>query len=382
MTNTNTNIDEFLAKLNGTADSDKLFILVCASELFRRTSQIAKQYGQQSQAALDSLGEFAVLSSTVPWDQIPFSLTHTLLVSGKKIAADYGAPADKIPGILLSALALFIDLVDGGGLDPKESSEQVLYALIAELAERAQPPVPVVTAPEIYQSRMISRVFQPKPMTDKLGHELGMAPVLYRTDFGDGKLGPDIRGLSFDNGTPSLTVLLETGEYTTVPKNSFTMATTATPEDYASIPPALLAMTIVCSKDLELLKAITPAQCARINDGCLGAFTKPVQSVFAEARDVIPIVHLIDSARSAISMGTGWPTGPTGAVIRFPVQGTNQSVVLDARVAKTGPYVLSRLVTEPDDTVLMRHETPRLNSPYGVYLFPQNDSLVALRVIF
>jgi hypothetical protein len=384
MTNTNTSIDEFLAKLGGAADSDKLFILVCASELFRRTGQIAKQHGQQAQASLDALGEFAVLASSVPWDKIPFSFTHTLLVTGKKMATDYGAPAAEIPSILLRALGLFVDLLDSGGLDPAEQPEQILYALIAELSEQAQVPVVAQTAttgPEIYQSRMISRVFKPKPVTDTLGRELSMTPVLYKTDFGGGKLGPDIRGLAFENGTATLHVILETGEYVTVPKNSFTMATTATLEDYVSVPPALLAMVTACCKDLEILQAITPAQCARIADGCLGSFVKPVQSISADAKDVTPIVHLIDNTRSAISMGAGWPTGPTGAVIQFPVDGTNQSVILDARVAKTGPYVLSRLVADTD-TVLMRHETPRLNSPYGVYLFPMVDSLVVLRIIF
>lgn len=375
---TNKTVDEFLAKLPVALDDDKVFILACALELFRRTERASTQ----PQAALDALGEFAVLSSTVPLGKIPFSVTQTLLVSGKKMALDYGAAPDKVSGILLRAMSMFVDLLDANALDPAEPPEQILYALIAELSDTADAPAPTPKpAPEIYQSRMISRVFQPKTVTPELGRELSMTPVLYRVDLGDGKLGPDIRGLAFDNGSPQLNVILETGEYVTAPKNSFTMATTAAAEDYASILPALLAMATALARDLENMKAITPEQSRRISDGCLGAFTKDIHSVVADHRDVMPILSLIDSARQAAATGVRrGPTGPSGAMIRFPVKGADYVVVLDSQVAAIGPYVMSRLVTSAGD-VVMRHETPRLTSPHGVYLFPLPDSLVVLRIL-
>jgi hypothetical protein len=76
-------------------------------------------------------------------------------------------------------------------------------------------------------------------------------------------------------------------------------------------------------------------------------------------------------------------TGPSGATARFPVSSTPMTVILDAQVAATGPYVTAKLVTTTDsgETILMRLDQPRELSPYGVYLFPLPTGAVLLKVI-
>lgn len=379
----NKHITTFVDSMAGTPDTDKLFILVCASELFRRTGQIAQQCGRPPADALQALSQFAeAASAAAPWDKIPFSLTHTLLVEGKKVAAQYNAPPDKVPGILLNALSMFLELLEQNGLDPDTPPEELLNALIAELSEQAQPPkAPVVTAPEIFQERMITRGFKPAVVTEKLARQLAMTPVLYKTDFGNGRLGPDIRGLCFENHTDTLRVILETGEYVETAKNSFTMATLFQPEDYAKIPATALAFVVSLREELEQRGILSATASELIRLGGLGEFTKPVYTVVADAHTVTPMMRMIDNAKEAITMGTGQATGPTGTVLRFPVADTTMSIILDARMAKTGPYVVARLVDGPDDKVLMRLDQPRHNSPRGAYLFPLADFTIALHIL-
>jgi hypothetical protein len=60
--------------------------------------------------------------------------------------------------------------------------------------------------------------------------------------------------------------------------------------------------------------------------------------------------------------------------------------VIDARADSSGPYSVSRLVRDNEngtETIIMRHEKPRLFTTKGIYIFPtENDGLVSVSAIF
>lgn len=354
---------ESLVKNIKASDKDKLFLVACTVELMRRAQQIDPR---ASQAIVNFLSRV----TDVKWGSISFSMTQAVLARGREVAKQYLAVPEEneIQSVLLDAMAVFADIL---AAQPEEATEPVFDAVVAEISEqRNRPPAAPAIVPEIFQYRMADKIFKAKPVDDKICAQLNTAYVMYKSP-----TGPDLRGLALDSGADLLHVILETGEYVAVPATENSLRAMARPEDYAGIPSVLLAYAF-CLSDLF------PQSIKHGDPKLLGEFTADnLHMVLVDRSQVATLHSVIDKAKSSASMG---PTGPVGASARFSVPDTGLTVVLDASVAATGPYVVSKVVrANPDgtDQILMRHETPRDNSLYGIYLFPLKDATVLLKVM-
>ncbi|NDD52366.1 hypothetical protein EBZ39_00540 [bacterium] len=322
------------------------FAISAAVELLRRVQELG---GQSAHA----LANFYSKVADVPWEKISFSFTQAVLVRGPEVISQYAKvplDTDKVYRILLDAVAVFCDILADS---PEDATQAVFEAVVAELAEHYADE-PVTARPgvsEIFQPRMVARCFKHNPVDERLCAEIGLRPVLY-----SGHHGVRIRGVAWESalaaGGPI--ALLESGEFLPVAADRCETLT-----DYADISSLLLCY----------LHAITS------NDS-LGKFTHPVNCIDV---DLSPLVHVFDIEREAARIGATGATGPVGASVKFPIPDTDLAVVVDASATTNGPYTIAKLVR--GDTVLMRHETPRENTPFGIYLFPLSDRTIILRAL-
>lgn len=232
---------------------------------------------------------------------------------------------------------------------------------------------------------MAKRVFEPAEFTEDTAKTLQAHVVLFRALTATGIAGPEVRGLAFENGTNQYFVLLETGEYLTVPKEYEHLTLTNDANDYKNLFPTSLLAVVAIADELEKYAVITDAQHEFIQAGGLGKLTRPHFRGVTDVTDIAPLEHVFDIGREAAKMGATGATGPVGATVRFPVPGTEMVVVLEASQDALGPYSTARLVRQDsagNEVVVMRHETPRLYSLRGVYLFPLPDRLISLTAIF
>jgi hypothetical protein len=352
---------------------DKLFLAACTIELLRRAQQADKH---ASQAIVNFLSRVA----DVPWGKISFSLTQSVLTRGATVAKQYLKDPNNetaVYSVLLEAVAIFADILADS---PDDATLEVFDAVVAELADQHNKPIPVVTAPEIFQPRMADRVFKPTPVDDRLCAQFNVAYVLYKSP-----AGPELRGFAMDTGSSLVHLVLETGEYLALSAENIPLRTMSRPEDYATVPTVLSIYATYLMVLFRQLQQDT-SNSNKVDSNCFGAFNADctVHNVLVDEESVSTLQAVIDKAREAASIGLTGATGPVGASVRFQVPNTDMAVVLDVRVAATGPYVVSRLLQiDPNGTeqILMRHETPRENSLYGIYLFPLKNTTVVLEVI-
>lgn len=369
---------EFIGKFRATDDLGQLRLLACTLELFRQSCMPKKD-----PAFIKALATLAQRAGDINWGAVPFSITHASLNRGLDVAMQYGATKETAPAIVTAALVLFADLIENGLAGAEVSAQDIFDAVIAEVAESPKNPLNVhPVAPEIYNERMLSRVFSPAQFTDTMSSALSASLVSFRDKLPSGELGPAYRGISFDNGTNTHFVFLETGEFFPVrPRNSPSITGTNTAEDYASISPALLAYVHIAARHLEIAAVISEEQRKQIErPGYLGEFTKPVHWAFVPRDDVASLERVIDGGKEAARLGLTGATGPQGASVQVPVPGTDYVISLDASVSSTGPYVVATLLHS--GRVVMRLERPRQFSAHGVYLFPLTDCAVSLTVIY
>ena len=369
---------EFLGKFRTSDDAGQLRLLACTLELFRQASTPKKD-----PAFFRALAQLVQKSGDINWAAVPFSITQASLSRGLTVAKRYGATDQTAPAIVSAALVLFSDLIENGLADSDAAAQDIFDAVIAEVAESPKNPLNVhPVAPEIYNERMLSRVFAPAQFTDTMAAALSASLVSFRDKLASGETGPAYRGISFDNGTNTHYVMLETGEFFPVrPRTSPAITGTNTAEDYASICPALLAYVAIAARHLEIAAVISEEQRKQIErPSYLGEFTKPVHWAFVPREDVASLERVIDGGREAARLGLTGATGPHGASVQVPVPGTEYVISLDASVSSTGPYVVATLLHS--DRVVMRLERPRQFSAHGVYLFPLTDCAVSLTVIY
>lgn len=369
-------VQKFLTKLHTKTNQDKLFIGACTIELLRRAQQMDR-------AAVSAIVSFLSRVNDVPWADIPFSVTQTVLVRGKEVAKQYGVDDEHVPDVLLSALVNFSDLVDGYLQDPEATPEELFDAIVAEETEKfLQNRESAATAPDIYDHTMLRKCFKAAPTSDGLLQELGAGLVTYRGMVG-GVLGPTLRGLAFDGVSNDWRVLLETGELVSVAKDDPGLKTAASPNDYANICPALLAIATACGKTLGAAAVASDEAAAKIVGGVFGSFVTPLK--------------ILDADRTAISVlervlhpnGPSGATGPSGAAVHFPVDsvGQNAYIALNAVPSKDGPYVTAKLVevswhdNKSTERVIMHLDHPRYLSARGVYLFPFEKEVICLRIM-
>jgi hypothetical protein len=365
-------VQKFLTKLHTKTNQDKLFIGVCTIELLRRAQQIDR-------AAVNAIVSFLSRVNDVPWGDIPFSVTQTVLIRGKEVAKEYGAADEHVPDVLLSALVNFSDLVDGYLLkDPELTPAELFDAVVAEETEKfLQRAAQVKDAPGIYDHTMLRKCFKPATTSDGLLQELGAGLITYRGDS-----GVTLRGLAFDGVSGDWRILLETGELVSIPKDDPGLKTAASPNDYANICPALLVAATACGKMLGAAAIASDAATAKIVAGVFGEFVKPFVVVDAD-RNAISVLEQVLHPD-----GHGGVTGPTGAAVHFPIDinGQKAYIALNAVPSKDGPYVTAKLVVvspgrTPTESVLMHLDHPRYLSARGVYLFPLEEEVICLRIM-
>ena len=379
--------DAFLASLDKHNEGEKLFMLAGLVELLRHTK-----------SATDVFSIAELLASTnmayVDWRRIPFSITKNLLSKGcHDDVQKLGVPVEHVPSVIRSGLLLFLDEYQA---DPTaEVSFDNLWANIKLVAETSFPPKPAVNpklpvvAPEIFNPGLVRRVFEPVKFTPELAAELRMAVVKYRSSTPDGQRGPEVRGLASWHPDKRFDVLLETGEFLQVahddPNLSVSTAMTA-PEDFKHLSPAVMLMFVAACDDLVGWGILDATQGDKIKAGSLGKIKGMHLRGTSDASDLQPLEHVFDTGREAARMGVTGATGPVGASIRIRVPASDMLVVLEASQDTYGPYSRSWLVQqatpEHKDVVVMRHEAPRHYSLRGVYLFPLQDRLVSLTIIF
>lgn len=379
-----TPFETFLERLDKHDEQEKLFMLAGLVEMLRHTK-----------SATDVLSAAELLASVpyVAWNQIPFSITKTLLSRGyyddvKKL----GVPEKHVATVIRSGFLLFLDALQA---DPTISATADLLWANVEIAAEAsfpqqpeEPPLnPKLPAdrPEVFSARLVRRVFEPVKFTPELAEKLRLLVVNYRGEMPDKRLGPELRGVAV-SADGHFNVLLESGEFLEVPRDYAYLKISTAPEDFKNISPALLLALTAVANAFESLAVFDADQTAALTTGKLGKILRMHFCSVADVDDLRALERVFDISREAGRMGGAGATGPVGATVRFPIPASgNKAVILEAQQDSFGPYSIARLV-EVDaagkDVVLLRHETPRHYSLRGVYLFPLKDCLVSLTTIF
>jgi hypothetical protein len=345
----------------------KVFVVAAVIELLRRAQLLDKR-------AATAIANFTSKVPDVAWEKLQFSFTQAVSTSCQKAAAQHvkeSADADKLMLVLLKAITVFSDILADA---PEEATAEVFDAVVNELIETHwNAPVIAGPAPTLFQPQNINKIFKAKPLDEKLCRSLGMRLVLYKTPH-----GPQIRGAAF--GSDPQHIILETGEYLQLSQAEAGITSLTTPEDYTSVPAVLLAYVYLAFSHLENVGAVIDREGAVIS-GALGEFSADVKvvpfSVFAAKPPINFLQSIVDTPKTADSM-VAHVTAATTA--RLPVPGTNMAVTLHADYGHAGGYIVSRLVDQQTDEVLLRNDQPRELAAQGIYLFPTHDTLIALRI--
>jgi hypothetical protein len=358
---------------------DRLFMAAGLLELMRRAHH---------PDTLISMAELlASLPADIKWSRIPFSVTQAFLgAEAKKRATAAGVSEENLSEVLLAAFILFIDFVVSDVELNDAVAGQCIDFAAQDFVDKQRKPPPS-RGPELFNENLVPRVYKRKLLSaDKLT-TLGAHAVYYRGELPGAKLGPDLRGLMINTkiGDHPLHILLETGEYIRAKESILTLAVIDNPAEYKDFPCSVSLCAQLASVNLFTAGAINKEQETELHGGLLGSILGQQHNVTVSTQDLQPLEHVFNRVRDSFD-GMDWATGPTGASVRFPVPDTDMAVVIDARQSAQGPYAVSRLVKtngEDSDTVIMRHDTPRLLTTRGVYIFPTKDSgLVSLTAIF
>lgn len=384
-------VEQFIMESQATPEmsaQDRLHLIAEAADMWRSVPAAAHAVVKQ---VFDAL-------SRINLRLVNFSITKTIFSEECVTAVrSAGVPEAAIYDILLNALQIFLDAVQRGEAADRAFLLNIVREVARAVAASYQPKPPPVTA-ELYTERQVARVFKAgKPTFDSL-HQLGVRYVTYQPEVSPGAYGQDIRGLAF---TPradlppakrpfapnQLFVLLETGEHVVLPDNLINLAGINDAEEHEKLPHVLL-LHAVLTAPLMVRMGVLTKEAAEQLQAAFGTLTKPAATVIGDVSAIVPLEQVfIRAAERAASPHAALTniTGPTGAVVRFPVQAATHecAVVLNARLTPTGYYLVSSLVQtngETDDTLLMKNDYPRQLSPYGIYAFPREDALYALLV--
>lgn len=354
-------------------DSHRLILAAALMELLRLSGAEAPD----PRAAREAMAEAAARLAKLDFSGLTFSVTRAVRSDMiKDIFAETGVPEAQRDGVTLEALRQFVNAVQ---MEPAVSSQELLQQLvaeaaIAEVAEEAAAPVPAPSpvappqlkrAPEIVQNKNLLGVFQPVKFKAE-GSPL-VELLSWQSEYPNGRgLGPQLAALGIDIGN-EVKILTETGEFVWLPHETFLLAKAA-PEDYAAVPPMLLANARICAPwNWPTVDGVGDS----LYNARFGRFTQPETVATYSSEFVSPLQDVFDQPGN-------YPPGSSVAVT-LSVDGSPYSVTLDARVSKTGPYVTAKLL-DANENVVMRLDTPRQFSPRGVYLFPLQDAAVALLV--
>jgi len=372
--------DTFIENISDRADQEKLFFTAGIVELLRHT---------KAQKTVLALAELLVSLPAVDWDRIPFSITKTLLSKTyTSLVWSCGVPVKMTDEILLLGLLEFLRRFQ---TEPpteqllKDIVKKIATAVADEIKTEKPPALKANPVPELFNHRLSQRVFEPTNVTDDILAKLDAKLVYFSAPISEKSMGPEIRGLAFDNGTNRYFVLLESGEFITVPKDYEHLRIVKCDVLFPGAPTSLFLALGVAAPLLETYAVISKPQLEFIINGGLGKMLHPLHGGVAGVEDISALEHAFDIGQESAMIGVPGATGPVGATTRFPIPDTDLFVVLTASRDAHGPYSTAELIradAKGADTVLMRHETPRLYSLRGVYLFPLKDRLISLVIIF
>lgn len=336
--------------------SQRVRVTAAALELLRMASGLAVVGRGNPFAARLGLVELLAQLIECDWERVPFSITHAALKNP-------GAAID-----IFAGLKGFATLVE---IDPASANREVFDALMEPPAEpepepAPPPPAPRKKGPELAHDGNLAKVFKPVKFSPE-----GNPPaqlLSYQSTLRTGEFGPQLPALCVEHTETELTLLLSTGEFYKVPAETFMVAKTDDPADYASVPLHLMA----CARAFPDWRwpdadKLSDAQL----DARFGKFTQPLHWCPYSSALIAPLMQVFDFPDAS-------PEGHAVSV-RLSVDGTPYFVTLEARVAKDGPYVTAKLF-DASDNLVMRLDTPRMFSPLGVYLFPLKESAIALVV--
>lgn len=372
--------NDFFARVASDTDKkERLFIAAGLIELLRRA---------KTQNNVKAMVALLKNLPAVTWQNIDFSFTHALLGSEcKNRVLHAGVDEQDLNEVLLRSFLYFIDAAESA--DEKMSVELFLDLVesvaVDYLAEKKQPQKQKHT-PELFNPALPARYFESTETFAEVFKEFRADVVYFRGELPGARLGPDTRGIAFEGHDLSSHIILENGEYVVAKKGASNVAPVNDPDEFRNLPDALLMAVTLASVNLFMCGVIDKTQESCLNIGVFGKIVNgPHHSVSVSFADLQPLEHVFAQARGG-GVGVCGATGPVGASIRFPVPDTDLVVVIDARTDAHGAYSVSRLVQVnelDEDTVIMRHDTPRLMTTRGVYIFPTKDfGLVSLTAIF
>lgn len=323
----------------------------------------------------------------IPWENLKFSISKALQdAKYVTLVQSAGVSAVKTPAVLLQAVVVLLDFLQGGA----EVSEDIFAAIVASAAEAAVELLPAepIKTPELFSESLMRRVVKMRDVDAQGFLELQITPVLFKGQLSSNKdeprqgvLLPDTRGVQFTSLAGQEHILLETGEYLSTTKQSF-LIDLVRPVGVTHFPPTLAALMTVATPVLVAYGHLEKSVGDQLASCPLAAIIGPHKPVTASAAAMAAVEQVFSIGRDSLNMGA---TGPSGATARFPVPGTDLTVVIDARFSARGPYATSRLVREQDsvDVVIMRNDVLRLFTARGIYLFPtETGGLISLTAFF
>lgn len=289
---------------------------------------------------------------------------------------------DVWPQLQMTAVKIFMNVLQ---LEPESATVELLESLLEDEVENFCKPQPTDKGVarkekfEVNQPSTVLRAFTPKPFV-YVDKDPRLTLVQYKGEMPGGGLGPILWGMCYvDEEAAVAHVLLETGEYVTIPAHSLCLASVTTNAD---VPPYLLAcahlfMPLLLSKFNKLVET---ADAFHSLQARFGEFTVPVYFHQADPQNVFSLTGVIESAKWQFG-----GTAPFGAAAKFLVSGLASSgtyIMVVAESAGVRPYVYANLVSKVGDKeeIVMRIDRPREFSALGVYLFPMRDYVVALVV--
>lgn len=347
------------AQKNPVSARDKFLIAVAAVQLAQRVfcgnAGREAKFHKAVSAAISKLADLR-------WNLIDFPIASVLLSQTyADIFAQHSVKDADRPQLLLESLFTFLNVIE---TNPELGNENVLRQIIeGDALTRTQAATPI----ELNYRSNVLRIFAPSSVPS-----IDLEPlqiVIYRGELIGGGFGPELWGLAYSHTDGMAYTLLETGEFIRLPDATLCLAAA---KDYSSseVPPYLLACAKLFFPHLLPQLGIDAKVITKLSNN-LGSFTQDVA-----VRDVAPVElenceTVLDKAR-----WTGDHSDSSGAIKTFDIR--NLQIVINAQQAAIRPYITSMLVNAATGLVLMRLDTPREFSAYGVYLYPAGPASSAI----
>lgn len=362
-------LSDMLGKFAAGNNVDQRDSLMFAAALIQTVQRL--NTGTPAEDLQATLAQTIASLSKLSWSSVPFPIAATLLSQTyADICTENNVRDSDRYKILLESLVTFVCMLQS---NPEYATESVLRSIVSDAASSLPKPA---TAPELNYRANVLKIFTP-------GHVAAvdlepLSVVIYRGELLGGGFGPELWGLAYTKDEQAH-VLLETGEYVSVPAVSLVLAST---KDYdtSELPPYLMA----CAKLFVpiMLSGLASGQQAEMQETIdrlskhFGVFTLSPALEVVTLNDVIACENVLDSARWA-----GTDPQKNGAITMIDIPATQLRVILTAQQAAIRPFITTTLVRTDNNAILMRLDVPREFSARGIYLFPRGEQSAALIVV-